>query len=50
MLLCAGNADPSVFYFNTRLMQELWAMNAPGSQVTVLDVDSPVSRAMHIRT
>src|SRR6267142_6835575 len=43
MLLCAGNADPSVFYFNTRLMQELWAMNAPGSQVTVLDVDSPVS-------
>ena len=43
MLLCAGNADPSVFYFNTRLMQELWALNAPGSQVTVLDVDSPVS-------
>jgi hypothetical protein len=32
-----------VFYLNTRLMQELWAMNAPGSQVTVLDVDSPVS-------
>jgi hypothetical protein len=43
MLLCAGNADPSVFYLNTRLMQELWAVNLPGSQVTVLDVDSPVT-------
>jgi alpha/beta superfamily hydrolase len=43
MLLCAGNADPSVFYLNTRLMQELWAMNLPSSQVTVLDVDSPVT-------
>ena len=45
MLLCAGNADPSVFYLNTSLMQELWAVNASGSQVTVLDVDSPVSSA-----
>jgi len=43
MLLCAGNADPSVFYLNTRLMQELWTMNPPASPVTVLDVDSPVS-------
>ena len=43
ILLCAGNADPSVFYLNTRLMQELWTMNPPGSPVTVLDVDSPVS-------
>jgi hypothetical protein len=43
ILLCAGNADPSVFYLNTRLIQELWAVNASGSQVTVLDVDSPVS-------
>jgi len=43
MLLCAGNADPSVFYLNTRLMQELWAMNLPSSQATVLDVDSPVT-------
>jgi hypothetical protein len=24
-------------------MQELWAMNLPSSQVTVLDVDSPVT-------
>ncbi|MBV9344251.1 MAG: prolyl oligopeptidase family serine peptidase [Gammaproteobacteria bacterium] len=42
MLLCAGNSDPSVFYLNTRLMQDFWTMNAPDSEVTVLDVDSPV--------
>ena len=43
VLLCGGNADPSVFYLNTRLMQDFWAMNAPSSQLTVLDVDSPAS-------
>jgi alpha/beta superfamily hydrolase len=41
MLLCAGGADPVVFFLNTRLMQGYWAMNAPGSPVTVLDVDAP---------
>ncbi|HEY0745837.1 MAG TPA: prolyl oligopeptidase family serine peptidase [Steroidobacteraceae bacterium] len=43
MLLCAGRADPSVFYLNTRSMQDFWTMNAPTGPVTVLDVDSPVS-------
>jgi hypothetical protein len=43
MLLCAGNADPSVFYLNTSLMQNWWATHAPGSHVTILDVDSAVS-------
>jgi alpha/beta superfamily hydrolase len=43
MLLCAGNADPSVFYLNTSLMQNWWATHAPSSQATILDVDSPVS-------
>lgn len=43
VLLCAGNADPSVFYLNTQLMQQYWAANAPGSPVSVLDVDSPVA-------
>ena len=43
MLLCAGNADPSVFYLNTSLMQNWWATHAPGSQVAILDVDSAVS-------
>ena len=40
MLLCAGNADPVVFYLNTQLMQAYWALNAPESPVTFLDVDS----------
>lgn len=37
--LCGGSDDPVVFFFNTELMQGYWAANAPGSQVTVLDVD-----------
>jgi hypothetical protein len=40
MLLCAGHANPVVFFLNTQLMQGYWAMNAPGSPVTVLDVDA----------
>jgi hypothetical protein len=32
-----------VFYLNTQLMQGYWAKNAPGSSVTVLDIDSGVS-------
>jgi len=39
-LLCAGNADPDVFFFNTQLMQEYWAKNAPSAPATVLDLDS----------
>jgi alpha/beta superfamily hydrolase len=39
VLLCGGNMDPVVFFFNTRLMQEYWAVNAPSSSVSVLDVD-----------
>jgi len=31
--------DPVVFFFNTRLMQEYWSVNAPASPVSVLDVD-----------
>jgi len=41
VLLCAGDADPVVFFLNTKLMQGHWAMHAPGSPVTVLDVDAP---------
>jgi len=43
VLLCAGNEDPTVFYLNTQLMQGYWLKNAPGSVVTVLDVDSSAS-------
>jgi poly(3-hydroxybutyrate) depolymerase len=39
-LLCGGNEDPVVFFLNTQLMQGYWAVNAPDSLVTVLDVDS----------
>ncbi len=37
MLLCAGNADPAVLYFNTELMQNYWSS---ATAVTVLDIDS----------
>jgi poly(3-hydroxybutyrate) depolymerase len=43
-LLCGGNADPTVFWFNTQLMQGYWATHAPSpSPVIVLDLDSTVS-------
>lgn len=45
MLLCGGNADPTVFYgLNTQLMQSLWSapspLALPTGLLTVLDVDS----------
>jgi hypothetical protein len=43
VLLCAGDSDPTVFYFNTQLMQSYWSANAPGSPVVILDVDSSVA-------
>lgn len=43
MLLCAGDEDPVVFYMNTQLMEGYWAVTAPESPVTVLDVDAPPS-------
>jgi hypothetical protein len=43
VLLCGGANDPTVFFFNTELMQGYWAKIAPSAPVTVLDVDSPVA-------
>ncbi|HEY8508524.1 MAG TPA: prolyl oligopeptidase family serine peptidase [Steroidobacteraceae bacterium] len=43
VLLCAGNSDPTVFFFNTELMRAHWAARDPTAPVTVLDVDSPVA-------
>jgi hypothetical protein len=40
VLLCGGDSDPEVFYFNTQLMQAYWAAHASASEATVLDVDS----------
>jgi pimeloyl-ACP methyl ester carboxylesterase len=44
VLLCGGDEDPVVFFFNTLLMQGYWAVNAPNSLVTVLNVDAPPSQ------
>jgi pimeloyl-ACP methyl ester carboxylesterase len=40
MLLCAGDEDPEVFFFNTQLMQAYWANTAPSAPATVLDIAS----------
>ena len=43
-LLCGGSADPTVFWFNTQLMQGYWASRTPApNQVIVLDLDSAAS-------
>lgn len=43
VLLCAGDSDPTVFYFDTQLIEGYWAASAPDSKVTVLDVDAAPS-------
>ena len=43
VLLCGGNNDPTVFYFNTQLMQAYWTANVPAGAVTFLDLDSALS-------
>ncbi|HXQ31486.1 MAG TPA: prolyl oligopeptidase family serine peptidase [Steroidobacteraceae bacterium] len=44
ILLCGGDADPTVFWLNTQLMQGYWASHAPVSTpISVLDLDSPAS-------
>jgi poly(3-hydroxybutyrate) depolymerase len=40
VLLCAGGSDPTVFYFNTQLMQNYWTAASPAAPFTVLNVDS----------
>ncbi len=39
-LLCGGDEDPEVFFFNTQLMQAYWSKNAPNAPVTILDIAS----------
>jgi len=39
-LLCAGDEDPDVFFFNTQLMQTYWSKNAPTAPATILDIAS----------
>ncbi len=40
VLLCGGDADPLVFFFNTQLMQGYWAAQAPSAAVSVLDLEA----------
>jgi pimeloyl-ACP methyl ester carboxylesterase len=40
VLLCGGDADPTVLYLNTQLIKSYWAATAPSAPVTVIDVDS----------
>jgi hypothetical protein len=40
VLLCGGNQDPVVFFFNTQLMQSYWTAHPPAGAVSVLDIDS----------
>jgi hypothetical protein len=39
-LLCGGNSDPTVFFFNTTLMQHYWTLHPPAVAPVILDVDS----------
>jgi hypothetical protein len=38
--LCGGADDPTVFFFNTQLIQAYWAGNSPQAAITVIDVES----------
>jgi alpha/beta superfamily hydrolase len=40
LLLCGGNEDPDVFFFDTQLMQAYWAKNSPSAPAGVVDMDS----------
>ena len=44
VLLCGGDEDPLVFWFNAQLMQNYWASHAPASAASsVLNLEAPVS-------
>jgi hypothetical protein len=44
LLLCGGNLDPIVFWFNSQLMQDYWTANAPASTpFGVLNLEAAVS-------
>jgi alpha/beta superfamily hydrolase len=44
VLLCGGDADPLVFWFNTDLMQRYWSSHAPSTApISVLDLESAAS-------
>jgi dienelactone hydrolase len=41
LMLCGGDSDPEVYWFNTTLMQGYWVSRAPGAtSFSVLDIDA----------
>jgi hypothetical protein len=50
LLLCGGNQDPEVFFFNTQLMQNYWSANPPPAAVTVVDIDSSGGPYANVKT
>jgi dienelactone hydrolase len=41
--LCGGAMDPLVFWMNSQLIQNYWAIHAPTAPVSVLDLESAVA-------
>jgi hypothetical protein len=50
MFLCGGAHDPTVFFFNTQLMQSYWTTHVPAGPVTVVDIDSAGDPYSDLRT
>jgi predicted esterase len=45
VLLCGGDQDPEVFWFNALLEQNYWASKVPTAPATLLDLDAPIASA-----
>jgi alpha/beta superfamily hydrolase len=43
VLLCGGDMDPQVFWFNAELQQSYWLAQSAGAPVTTLDLDSAIT-------
>ena len=45
-LLCGGDGDPIVYWFNTQLVQDYWTAQLPGSPlISVLNLEAPAAVA-----
>jgi hypothetical protein len=45
IMLCGGDEDPTVFFFNTQLIQGYWVTHVPSGAVSVLDLEASASGA-----
>jgi hypothetical protein len=50
VLLCGGAHDPTVYFFNTQLMQAYWTTHVPAGAVTVVDIDAAGDPYSDLRT